>query len=83
MKLTLLSLDLQVVSQEAFQDCSNVSDVILQGSRVDQDVFDIHDHLESEHVPEHLVNFTRVGGSIRNFDEKRPKLNCLLLRPRS
>lgn len=42
MKLALLSLDERVVSQEAFQDCSNVNDVILQGSQVDQDVVDIH-----------------------------------------
>ena len=54
--LTLLSLAEQVVSQEAFQDCSNVSDVILQSSRVDQDVIDLHDHPSSEHVPEHPIN---------------------------
>jgi hypothetical protein len=52
--LALLSLEEQVVSQEMFQDCSNVSDVILQGSLVDQDVIDINDHLASEHVPEHI-----------------------------
>lgn len=50
MKLALLCLDKQLVSQEAFQDYSDMSDVILQGSLVDQDVIDIHDHLASKHV---------------------------------
>ena len=56
LKLTLLCLDQKLVSQEAFQDYSDVSDVILHGSGVDQDVVDIHNHLASKHVPEHLID---------------------------
>ena len=56
MELALLRFEVQVVGQEAFQDFSDVRNVILQGSRGYQDVVDIHDHLASKHVPEHLVD---------------------------
>ena len=54
MKLALLSIGKHLISQQAFQDYSDVSDVILQGSRVDQDVIDIHYHLVSEYVSKYL-----------------------------
>lgn len=56
MELALLHFHIQLILQEAFQDYSDVGNVILQGDRVDQDVVDIHDHLVANHAPEQLVN---------------------------
>lgn len=56
MELALLSFNIKLFLQEASKDYSDVSNVIFQVGRIDQDVVDIHGHLAPDHVPEHLVH---------------------------
>ncbi len=56
MELAFLCLGVQLVLQEMFQDCSDVTDMFFIGFGVNQDVVDVDDYPLVQHISENIVN---------------------------
>ncbi len=56
MELAFLCLGVQLVLQETFQDCSDVTDMFFIGFRVNQDVVDVDDYPLVQLVERSVVN---------------------------
>ena len=56
MELTLLRLDIQSVLKTLLQDLSDVSRLLRQGPREDQDIVNVDEDRAVQHVPEDIIN---------------------------